>query len=158
MIVIISIHFLIYLFIPLFSFFLFFSSHRVPSNLFQKLLLHLVEKGKSLRYKQAYLLQSGRWLSLHRNWRRMAVYQPWDSKTWYLDYWCVAHWFEKKGEVWTWLSGERLNISKWQVCKPDGNDRKAEISKNGGLFNGISTLSRNAFICETPGGKITFQP
>ena len=75
--------------------------------------------------------------------------------------WTTGAWhngLEKKGEVWTWLSRERLNISKWQVSEPGGNDKKAEISKNGGLFNGISTLSRNAFISETPGGKITFQP
>ena len=76
--------------------------------------------------------------------------------TWTTGAWHIG--LEKKGEVWTRLSGERLNISKWQVSEPDDNDRKAEISKNGGLFNGISTLSRNAFICETPGGKITFQP
>ena len=65
---------------------------------------------------------------------------------------------EKKGGVWTWLSGETLNISKWRDSEPGGNDKRAEISKNGGLFNSISKLSRNAYICETPGGKITFQP
>ena len=65
---------------------------------------------------------------------------------------------EKKGGVWTWLSGEQLNISKWRDSEPGGNDKSAEISKNGGLFNGISPRSRNAYICETPGGKITFQP
>ena len=65
---------------------------------------------------------------------------------------------EKKGGVWTWLSGEQLNISKWRDSEPGGDDKRAEISKNGGLFNSISTLSRNAYICETPGGKITFQP
>ena len=62
------------------------------------------------------------------------------------------------GGVWTWESGEKLNISKWRDSQPDGNDNKAEISKNGGLFNGISRDVENAFICEMPGGKITFQP
>ena len=60
--------------------------------------------------------------------------------------------------VWTWLNGEKLNISKWRDSQPDGNDAWAEISKNGGLFNGISRGDKNAFICEMPGGKITFQP
>ena len=60
---------------------------------------------------------------------------------------------------WTWFSGEKLSISKWQDSQPDGNDYYAEISKNGGLFNGISRGDKNAFICEMPGGgKITFQP
>ena len=37
-------------------------------------------------------------------------------------------------------------------------DEYAEISKSGGLFNGISINDENAYICEIPGGKITFQP
>ena len=65
---------------------------------------------------------------------------------------------EKRGGVWTWVSDEKLNISKWRDSQPDGNDFCAEISKNGGLFNGISCGDINAFICEMPGGKITFQP
>ena len=65
---------------------------------------------------------------------------------------------EKKGGVWTWLSGEQLNISKWRDSELGGDDKRAEITKNGGLFNSISTRSENAYICETPGGKITFQP
>ena len=64
----------------------------------------------------------------------------------------------KIGGVWTWESGEKLNISKWRDSQPDGNDNFAEISQNGGLFNGISWSVENAFICEMPGGKITFQP
>ena len=75
----------------------------------------------------------------------------WNDSAWHIG-------LEKKGRVWTWLSGETLNISKWRDSEPVGNDKRAEISKNGGLFNGISTLSRNAYICETPEGKITFQP
>ena len=76
--------------------------------------------------------------------------------TWNTSAWHIG--LEKKGGVWTWLSGETLNISKWRDSEPGGNDKRAEISKNGGLFNSISKLSRNAYICETPGGKITFQP
>ena len=64
----------------------------------------------------------------------------------------------KKRGVWTWESGEKLNISKWRDSQPDGNDRYAEISKNGGLFKSISPGDKNAFICEMSGGKITFQP
>ena len=76
--------------------------------------------------------------------------------TWNASAWHIG--LKKKGKVWTWLSGETLNISKWRDSEPGGNDKRAEISKNGGLFNSIPTLSRNAYICETPGGKITFQP
>ena len=65
---------------------------------------------------------------------------------------------EMKDGVWTWLSGEQLNISKWRDSELGGDDKRAEITKNGGLFNSISSRSRNAYICERPGGKITFQP
>ena len=64
---------------------------------------------------------------------------------------------EKKGGVWTWLSGKQLNISKWRDSKPRKKDKRAEITKNRGLFNIISSRGKNAYICETPGGKITFQ-
>ena len=70
--------------------------------------------------------------------------------------WHIGLW--KRNRDWTWLSGEKLSISKWRDSQPDGNDNYAEISKNGGLFNGISWDVENAFICEMPGGKITFQP
>ena len=56
------------------------------------------------------------------------------------------------------MNGEQLNISKWRDSEPNGNDDFAEISKNGGLFNGITLDDKNAYICEIPGGKITFQP
>ena len=62
---------------------------------------------------------------------------------------------EKKGGVWTWLSGEQLNISKWQVSESDANEKRAEISKNGGLFNSISRYDKTKSICEMRGGKIT---
>ena len=49
--------------------------------------------------------------------------------------WVSGLW--KRDGVWIWNSGEQLNISKWRDSEPDGNEKKAEISKNGGLFNGI---------------------
>ena len=70
--------------------------------------------------------------------------------------WHIGLW--KIDGVWTWLSGEQLTISKWRDSEPDGNDDYAEISKNGGLFNGISRNDKNTYICEIPGGKITLQP
>ena len=78
---------------------------------------------------------------------------------------------KKNGGVWTWVSGlgkrdgvriwnsgEHLNISKWRDSEPDGNEKKAEISKNGGLFNGIPWNHAGAYICEIPEGKITIEP
>ncbi|CAH3159342.1 unnamed protein product, partial [Pocillopora meandrina] len=70
--------------------------------------------------------------------------------------WHIGLW--KRSGNWTWLSGAKLSISKWRDSQPDGNENYAEISKNGGLFNGISWVDENAFICEMSGGKITFQP
>ena len=70
--------------------------------------------------------------------------------------WHIGLW--KIGGVWTWLSGKQLNISKWRDSEPDGNDDYAEISKNGGLFNGISRNDENAYICEIPVGKIIPKP
>ena len=63
---------------------------------------------------------------------------------------------KKMDGVWTWLSGKRLNISKWRDSEPDCTETWAEISKSGGLFNGISEYDENAYICEMPGGKSTF--
>ena len=73
----------------------------------------------------------------------------WNTSAWHIG----LHQIDK---VWTWLSGEWLIISKWRNCKPGGNYKKAEISKNGGLFNAISWYDENKYICELPGGKITF--
>ena len=75
----------------------------------------------------------------------------WNTSAWHIGLW-------KIGGVWTWLSGKQLNISKWRDSEQDGNGEYAEISKNGGLFNGIPWSDENAYICEIPGGKITFQP
>ena len=75
----------------------------------------------------------------------------WNTVAWHIGLW-------KIGGVWTWLSGKQLNISKWRDSEPDGSDDYAEISKNGGLFNGISRNDKNAYICEIPGGKIIHQP
>ena len=48
----------VYIFFPLFIPLIF--SHRVPSNLFQKLILHIFEKRKKVVSEQACLLQAGR--------------------------------------------------------------------------------------------------
>ena len=69
----------------------------------------------------------------------------WNASAWHIGLW-------KTGGVWTWLSGEQLNI------EPDGNDDYAEISRNRGLFSGISRNDKNAYICEIPGGKMILQP
>ena len=74
--------------------------------------------------------------------------------TWNTSAWHIG--LQEIDKVWTWLSGERLNISKWRNFKPGGNYKKAEISKNGGLFNAISWYDENKYTCELPGGKITF--
>ena len=76
--------------------------------------------------------------------------------TWSTSAWHIGLW--KTYRDWTWRSGEKLSISKWRDSQPDGNDSCAEISKNGGFFDGTSCYDKNAFICEMPGGKITFQP
>ena len=74
----------------------------------------------------------------------------WNTGAWHIGLWQI-------GGVWSWLSGEKLNISKWRDSEPDSNDDYAEISKRRGLFNGISRNYENAYICEIPGGMITFQ-
>ena len=75
----------------------------------------------------------------------------WNTSAWHIGLWKLAG-------VWTWLSGEKLNISKWRDSETDGTGEYAEISKNGSLFNGITPNDENAYICEISGGKITFQP
>ena len=75
----------------------------------------------------------------------------WNTSTWHIG-------LRKRDGVWTWESGEQLNVSKWQYLEPDSHDSYAEISENGGVFNGISKCDDKAYICEMPGGKITFQP
>ena len=66
----------------------FIFSHRVPSNLLQKLLLCIFEERNKMEFQLIFMLflVPGRLLSLHRNWRRMAVYQSWDSKAYCLEY------------------------------------------------------------------------
>ena len=71
----------------------------------------------------------------------------WNTSAWHIGLW-------KLGGVWIWLSREKLNISKWRDSEQDGNGEYAEISKNGGLFNGITQSDENAYICEIPGGKM----
>ena len=106
---------------------------------------------RACSYQKGYLVSietEEEWQFINREIQKRGT---WNARAWHIG-------LEKKGRVWTWLSGETLNISKWRDSEPGGNDKRAEISKNGGLFNSISKLSRNAYICETPGGKITFQP
>ena len=74
--------------------------------------------------------------------------------TWNTGAWHIG--LRKINEVWRWVSGEQLNISKWRDSEPGGNHKRAEISKNECLFNGISWYDENAYICEMPGGKIKF--
>ena len=61
-------------------------SRTVPRNLFQKLLLCIFKKRNKMEFQLVCLLVPGRLLSLNRNWRRMAVYQSWDSKAYCLEY------------------------------------------------------------------------
>ena len=137
-------------------FVLYFFSHRVPSNLFQKLLLHIFEKRKKWYYNRDVCFEQGFDLvsiETEEEWKfikhEIQKRDTWDTSAWHIGLWKIS-------EVWTWLSGEKLNISKWRDSEPDGNDDYAEISKSGGLFNGISKNDENAYICEIPGGKITF--
>ena len=74
--------------------------------------------------------------------------------TWNTGAWHIG--LRMINEVWRWVSGEQLNISKWQDSEPGGNHKMAEILKNECLFNGISLYDQNAYICEMPGGKIKF--
>ena len=67
--------------------------------------------------------------------------------TWNTNAWDIG--LHQIDRVWTWLSGERLNISK-------GDYKKAEISKNEGLFNASSWYDENKYIGELPGSNITF--
>ena len=79
----------------------------------------------------------------------------WNTST--TNAWLIG--LEKKDGVWIWKSGKQLNISKWRDSEPNGNDERAEISMNGSFFNGIPQSDKgDAYICEMPGGKITFQP
>ena len=75
----------------------------------------------------------------------------WNTSAWHIGLWKIS-------EVWTWQGREKLNISKWRDSEPDGNDDYAEISRNRGLFNGISWNDKNEYICEIPVGKIIPQP
>ena len=70
----------------------------------------------------------------------------------------MAHWFMEDRRGLDLAEWKKLNISKWRDSKPDANDDYAEISKNGGLFTGISRNDKNAYICEIPVGKIIPQP
>ena len=68
----------------------------------------------------------------------------------------------KKGQddVWKWVNGKSLTISKWQVTEgqPSGDGdvtvmAKAYPSETQGLFNDIGDRRPRAYICEIPKGK-----
>ena len=107
---------------------------------------------KAVCYEQGFYLVS---IETEEEWQfisnEIQKRGTWNASAWHIGLW-------KIGGVWTWLSGEQLNISKWRDSEPDGNDDYAEISRNRSLFNGISRNDKNAYICEIPGGKITLQP
>ena len=75
----------------------------------------------------------------------------WNTNAWHIG-------LRKRAGIWTWESGQQLSILKWRDSEARGNDNCAEISNNGGLFDDISWNNKNAYICEMPVGKITFQP
>ena len=75
----------------------------------------------------------------------------WNTNAWHSG-------LRKRVRIWTWESGQQFSILKWHDSEARGNDNCAEISNNGGLFDGISWNNKNAYICEMPVGKITFQP
>ncbi|RMX42259.1 hypothetical protein pdam_00022609, partial [Pocillopora damicornis] len=97
-------------------------------------------------YKQGGDLVS---IETHEEWQFIS-YEIQKRGTWNTSAWHIGLRNRYNG-VWTWFSGEKLNISKWRDSQPDVNDSCAEISKNGGLFNGISRGDKNAFICEMSG-------
>ena len=126
-VVIISIHF------PLFIISFIFS-HSVPANLFQKLLLHIFQKRRRLGFNRFVCSRQGGYLvsiETEEEWQfisnEIQKRVTWNTSAWHIG-------LQEIDKVWTWLSGERLNISKWRNFKPGGNYKKAEISKNGGLF------------------------
>ena len=116
---------------------------------------------KSGRYwysnRNACYLQGGYLVSIETEEEWQFINQEIQKRgTWNTSAWHIG--LGKVGGVWTWESGEQLNISKWRDSQLDDRDDRAEISKNRGLFNSIPWGDKNAFICEMPGGKITFQP
>ena len=70
----------------------------------------------------------------------------WNTSAWHIG-------LRKTAQIWTWESGARLNIWKWRDSITKNRRPRAEISKNGSLFNSIFWNDSNAFICEMPGGK-----
>ena len=63
--------------------------------------------------------------------------------TWNASAWHIG--LKKKGEVWTWLSGETLNISKWRDSEPGGNDKRAEISMEASFIVSLSLVEMPIF-------------
>ena len=66
----------------------------------------------------------------------------------------------KVGDVWKWVNGKPLTISKWQNNQPSGDGDVAVMSKDfpptkQGLFNDLEDRLYRAYICEMPKGKNT---
>lgn len=68
---------------------------------------------------------------------------------------------QKQGGRWKWVSGQDLNMEKWQPNEPSGNGNEAAMAKNyppgsQGLFNDLPGFQPRPFICEIPNGKLIF--
>ena len=129
----------------------------MPSNLFQNSSYIFSKSGRNSRDNWRVCTSQGGYLvsiETEEDWQfindEIQKRGTSNTSTWHIGLW-------KRDGVWIWVSAEQLNISKWRDSKPDGNDACAEISKNGSLFNSIACCNKNAYICEMPGGKITFQ-
>ena len=60
------------------------------------------------------------------------------------------------------MSGQPLDIEKWQPGQPSGDGNEAEMSKNyppgsPGLFNDRPGFQAKPFICEIPNGKLILE-
>ena len=79
-IVIISIHFFVYIFIPLIFLI------ECQETCFKNSSYVFSKSGTRWNFNWYVCWYQGGFLSLYRNWRRMAVYQSWDSKVYCLKY------------------------------------------------------------------------
>ena len=130
------------------------------------LLIYFVEECQETRFQTSWYTFSKWGRSWRRN-RKACEYQggylvsietqeEWQfindeiqkRSSWNTSAWHIGLRFCNK--TWTWLSREKLNISKWRDSE---NKSRAEISKNESLFSKISPSEINAFICEMPEGR-----
>ena len=154
--IIISIHFFS-LFIFLFIYCFFFLTE-CQATCFKNSSYVFSKSGRIWSYNWGTCLNQGGYLvsiETEEEWR-FITHEIQKRGTWNTSAWHIG--LVRKDGVWIWQTGQQLNISKWRDSKQDGKKNRAEISKNEGLFNSISGSDENAFICEIPGGKITFPP